>query len=76
MSSSIARLLFVSFLALVATVARGEERDLVAKPPAPVPVLAGMGFDFFPELTKPKAVQIIFSDDEVDIVELSKPEEN
>ncbi len=77
MSKSIARLLFVFFLAFVASVARGEKKEAaspeVAKPSA---VLAGSPFIAFPEAPQTSAVRVIYSDEEVDIVDLPEPKKD
>ena len=76
MRQNLARLFLVFFLALVASIARGEKREKIARPSSPAPVLAGMGFNALPETPKPNSVRIIYSDEEVDIVDLPEPKKN
>ena len=77
MSKSITRLLFVFILAFMASVARGEKKEASAVAAAkPAPVLAGAPFIAFPESPKQGSVRVIYSDEEVDIVDLPEPKKD
>lgn len=76
MQQNLARLLFVFFLALVASIARGEKGAKISSPSSPAPVLAGMGFIALPERPNSESVRIIYSEEEVDIVDLPEPKKN
>jgi hypothetical protein len=86
MNANTARLLFVFILALFASVARGDKQAKQGLPSAQAkvsgaqylaPVQAGMGFFSFAE--KPKkaeSIRIIYSDEEVEIVDLPDQKQN
>lgn len=70
MTAHMARLVLVFGLALLASVARGQNSDATtAKPDAPRVQMAGFGFVSLPQVPKPESIRVIESDEEVVIVE-------
>ncbi len=70
MKNSLTRLIFIFSVALMASAARGDNQDKQKKADEPRPVLAGMGFVSFPEAPKKESVRIIYSDEEIEIVDI------
>jgi len=70
MNHSLTRLILVLSLALMASAVRADNREKRQKAEEPRPILAGMGFVSFPEPPKKESVRIIYSDEEIEIVDM------
>jgi hypothetical protein len=70
MKSATIRLLVIFFLALVASVSRGDKTKEAAAPSSALrPTLAGFGFITILETPKREPTRTIYSEEEVEIVE-------